>query len=436
MLTVPATALSLTDGISLALKNNPTVLASQKRVSAANAKLNQAIGSFLPTIKLDGSYQIGYTQPSIVEIEIPSALGGAATRNTYAFGTNENQHNKNLSASFNQPLFVGALFPGFRLAQKMADNAKEELQRVIFDVRYNVTQSYFGVLRAEKMVELAIDSEQMASSHLKQVKSMVAAGVATQADFLRAEVSMANAEVNYTKSKNALELARDALNNALGQDLETEIKMSGGENFRATLVQVPDYKQLLQTAYGYRPDWKQFQLTKQIYEETLNVSRTNYLPTAVLTGNVGDRLTEYPDYRSDVNSWAITGAVSWTIFDGLTTQNKISEAQANLEAIKAEEEKVRAGIALEVRDAYLTIKSAQEIIDSTLKAVQSAQESYKVSSLRFSSGVATNLEVIDAQVALTQAKVNHLQALYDLEIAKAKLNKTIGVELFKSGGQG
>ena len=86
-------------------------------------------------------------------------------------------------------------------------------------------------------------------------------------------------------------------------------------------------------------------------------------------------------------------------------------------------------MALEVRDAFLTLKSSLLTIGSTQKAVNSAEESLKLSNLRYTSGVGTNLEVIDAQVSLTQAKYNHLQALFDTEINKAKVNKVVGKEV-------
>ena len=74
------------------------------------------------------------------------------------------------------------------------------------------------------------------------------------------------------------------------------------------------------------------------------------------------------------------------------------------------------------------LKSVMETIGSAKKAEELAEENYKVSSLRYRSGVGTNLEVIDAQVALTQARINYSQAQFDLEIAKAKINKVVGRE--------
>jgi outer membrane protein TolC len=421
-----ANALTLKESIGIGLKNNPSVIASQKKADAADAKLGQAVSAFLPTIKLDGTYGRSYTQPSVVQFTTQTSTG-AATQ-TLTFGTDAAMDSKSLQASLNQPLFVAALLPGYGIAKKNSDLAKEDLRKTIQDTSFNVTQAYFGVIKAEKMAKLAQESKEMAQSHFNQVKAMLSAGVVTQADLLRSEVQLANSEVVLTKARNGLELARDAFNNALGKDLEQAVSLQE-EGFTGTVPSLPEYKDLLAQSFGNRPDWKQYLLSVGMGEDNLRVAQTAYLPTAMLTASTGDQITEYPSYKSDVNSWRVTGAASWTLFDGMGRENRIREAVANLEAQKATEDQVRNGIALEVRDSYLNLKSAIETIGSVKKAVDSAEENYKVSNLRYSSGVGTNLEILDAQVALTQAKTNYLQGLFDVEVAKAKINKVVGKEV-------
>ncbi|MCU0641265.1 MAG: TolC family protein [Candidatus Margulisbacteria bacterium] len=421
-----AASLTLTDSVGLALKQNPSVVASQKKAAAAEAKLNQAVGAFFPTVKIDGNYGKAYTQPSTMQITSQTTMG-SVTQNL-VFGTDDVMTTAGLTASLSQPLFVAALFPGYGIAKRGADLARQELRRTVIDASYNVTQAYFGLLAAQKMARLAEESQQMALSHQKQVQAMLKAGVVTKADLLRTDVQVANSEVTLTQAKNGVELAKDALNNALGNDLENPVTVQE-EGFTGKVASLPAYKELLNQAYANRPDWEQFQLSTAISEDTVKVYQAEYLPTVLLSASTGKTITEYPTFRSDVNSWRVTGAGSWTLFDGLGRENRIKEAAANLDAQRATEEQIRNGIALEVRDALLSLKATLDTIGSTQKAVDSAQESYHVSSTRYQSGVGTNLEVIDAQVALNQARVNNLQALFNVEIAKAKINKVVGKEV-------
>lgn len=416
-------ALTLKDSIDLALMNNPAVVSSQKKVDVANARLRQALGTFLPTLKLDGSYGKSYVQPSTVQFTTQTT-GGAVTQ-TLAFGTDAVETTRSIGLSLSQPLFVAALWPGLKIAQKSADLAGEDLRKAVSETAFNVTQAYFGLLRAEKMVKYAEESREMARSHLDQVASMQKAGAASRADYLRGEVQLANSEVALTRAKNALEIARDVFNNAVGRDLEAKIEIEE-QGLAGTVEQRPSYKELLSRAYETRPDWRQYRLTVDVGSEYLRVAQTAYLPTVMLNGQMGNRLTEYPTFSTDVNSWSIIGAAAWTLFDGFGVQSRIREAAANLESQKASEEQVKNGIALEVREAYLNLTSALETITSAKKAQDAAEENVKVSASRFASGAGTNVEVLDAQASLTQARINYLQALYDVEIAKAKINKVVG----------
>ena len=422
ILTTASFGTTLTESIGLALKQNPSVLASQKKANAAGARLNQAVGAFFPTVKIDGSLGQSYTQPSIVQITL-----GGVTQNLI-FGIDQVENSNSLQVSLSQPLFMAALFPGYGIAKKGADLANQDLRRTVIDTSYNVTQTYFGVLAAQRLAKLSAESLQTAQSHQQQVQSMLNAGVVTKADLLRSEVQVANSEVALTQAKNEVELAKDAYNNAVGIDLETAVDLQE-TGFTGTAPNLPDYKTLLAQAYANRPDWQQFLLSTGISEDTLRVHQTEYLPTFTLSAATGNAFTGYPSYQAEVNNWRVTGNGSWTLFDGLGRENRIKEASENLDAQRANEDQVRNGIALEVRDAYLSLKATLDTISSTRKAVDSAQESYNVSSTRYQSGVGTNLEVIDAEVALNQAKVNNLQALFNVEIAKAKINKVVGKEV-------
>ena len=119
---------------------------------------------------------------------------------------------------------------------------------------------------------------------------------------------------------------------------------------------------------------------------------------------------------------------SWSLFN-LPTAGKVAEAQAALAAQMARRENVKNGLELELRSAYYELKSALETIELTEKALESAEENYKVTEVRYNSGAGSNLDSLDAQVALTQARINQLQAKFDLEIARAKINKVVGKEI-------
>jgi outer membrane protein TolC len=130
-----------------------------------------------------------------------------------------------------------------------------------------------------------------------------------------------------------------------------------------------------------------------------------------------------------VSSWRVAGVGSWMLFDSFGREFRVSEAKENLSAQKANVEQIKNNIALDVHTAYLNLKSALDIVVATKTAVDSAQESYNVSESLYNSGLGTNVDVLDAQVSLTQAWTDHLNALFNVEIAKANINKVVGKKM-------
>lgn len=410
--------MDLKESVNYAIKHNPSVLASKKNLEAAHARLSQAFGAFLPKININGNYGKAYSQPQTMQIQ----------GQVISFGTTETNTSKSLTASLTQPIFVPALFPGYNIALNQYNSASEDLRKAVQKTTYDVTAAYFSVLAGKRYVELQEETLKLAKSHLEQVESMLNTGFSTKADLLRAQVQVENSNLGLTKAHNAFDIAKNTFNNTLGRALEepVDLKIELYPDFKV----LPKYEDLIKTAFMYRPEWRQFLLGKKIAEDNLGLAQTGFLPNVTLAGQTGNNIVEYASFKSDANSWNVVGTASWTLFDGLTVANKVREAAAMLDAARANEDQTRNNIELEIKNAYYDLKSAKEALVSTKKAQEFADESYKVSDLRFTSGMGTNLEVIDAQVSLNTAKLNHLKALYDMETTKAKINKAVGFDIF------
>ncbi|MFA5839485.1 MAG: TolC family protein [Candidatus Margulisiibacteriota bacterium] len=420
---VKAEALDLKESIKVAVKQNPTVIASQKKAAAAGARLNQALSTFFPTVNLSGNYDQAYSSPTNVQITTQTTTG-AVTQNI-AIGTDAAATVSSLQAALSQPVFVASLFPSYGIARKGAESASEDLQQTIINTYFDVTQTYFGVLLALKLEVLMEESLAMANSHLAQVQSMLNAGMATKADYLRSKVRSANANVDLIKSKYNIAISKDAFNNAMGYNQKQSVDLKD-EGFSGKVSNLPEYDTLLEIAYVNRPDWKMYLLSTGIKEDQVRLSQSEYLPSIMLSANSGSQSTKYPTFQSDVSSWKVAGVGSWKLFDSLGRENRVKEASENLSAQQANVQQLKNDIDQEVHDAYLNLKSALDTVDSTKQAVESAEESYKVTTARYNSGMGTNTDVLDSQVDLTQAETAYLQALFEVEIARARINKSVG----------
>lgn len=414
-----AEELSLKNALDIAMEKSPAIVSAREGVTAADGKLAQAFGAMLPSLSLSGQMGLSYTKPYEMY-------------GIFTVGTEETSSISGYALTLAQPLYNGALLPGLQLAGAGYDIAKETYKKAQYDLVYNVVSTYYGVLMASKMNELANDTLDMSRSHLKQVRAMLDAGTATRADELRIEVQVANNEVGLMKADNGLVLAKDAFNNILGRDLETGVSLSEKE-IAAEIVTPKPAKDCFLAAFENKPEWNIFRMNKQINSNLKDIAFSGYFPSLSLVGSSTNNKTAYTEndfLNMEINTNTIVVNAQWTLFDGMAREGRIKEANANLAALEANEESIKNGIVLEVKDACLNLESAVKMIKSARKAVALANENYRISRERYRTGAGSNLEMIDAQTAYSQASTNLYQAQFDYQVAKAKVNRAVGADVY------
>ncbi|MEA3492953.1 MAG: TolC family protein [Candidatus Margulisiibacteriota bacterium] len=418
--------LTLEKSILIAFEKSPVMLKARADIVAAEGQVGQAVAGFLPHLSLNANVGKTYSAPMTVEMTL------MGTPSVFTYGVDEQADMANYSASLTQSLFTGGrLSSGLAMAKKGLRVAVEEFKKVSHNVKFSVIKAYYDVLKAKKFVKLSRESVDMANSHLSHAKALKNVGMSTRAETLRDEVQVANAEIALSKAKQGFEIAKNYFNNILGRDLNSSVELAEVE-FKSESEYVPlyEYEDILKIAYEERPDWKQYILANKISEDEVGMVRSDLWPMLSLVGQYDIGSTKYESFKSDQRTWTAMVSGSWNIFDGSATWNRIKEANAKLEANRANEIEIKKGIALEVKDANFAISSSLENIKGTQKALELAGENLKIADLRYKSGVGTNLEMIDAQVAVTRARIEHLQSEHDLQIAKAKINKVIGRDIY------
>ena len=170
-------------------------------------------------------------------------------------------------------------------------------------------------------------------------------------------------------------------------------------------------------------------------EEAVKSAKSGYLPTVAVKAGRG-----YADpdgyFGTSTKSWSVGATASWSLWDGGATQNAIKKANAQLEQAKEANLATVDAVLLAVQKAYLNLRSAEQTIQSTQTAVAQGQESFRIATLRYRAGVGTNLDVLDAETKLTDARNNYVQALYNYNISIAALEQLTGVPLNTPVGQG
>lgn len=414
--------LNLRDSIEIAKANSESIAIARWKVEAAEGLAGQAFSAFLPTLKIDASLAKNYSEQPPINVEgIPPIKPEPSEAENFAY-----------SGTITQNLFAGGrIWNSYVAADLGVAAAREEYRGNEIDLTYNVISAYYSVVKANKALELSEDSLEMAAKHLEQTKVMFSSGVVTKADILRSELEVAKAELAETKAKSAVDFANNSFNVIVGRPLDVQVILNE-DDFKMGDLTAPDYNEFLSIAYKERPEWKIVKLGKDIASSQSYASYSGYLPSLLLSGSYG-----YNDYRNqkfdvdeNLKNWNVALIGSWTIFDGLSTPNRIKEAYAKYAWAAKNKDLLQKNIAIDVKNACSALNSAVNEVRSAQKALELADENYKIAELRYSSGVGTNVEVMDAKTMYTSAKLDLLQAEFDYELAKAAVNKAVGKEVF------
>ena len=412
--------LDLEETIQRALLTNPDIKIAESQRKEAKADYSAAKSARGISISLSHSTgRNGYADNRLNPI-YDNAGNLIGTSYNKSIG---NSHSNSITASL--PLFTGGELQG-QIGQAKANyrsmlSAEEQAYN---EMKETATTGYFNMLNAGNMKALRQESVDRLQAHLDNVVAQYNVGIVARADVLRSEVELANAKQDYITASNEYDVAEATLNNIIGTPLNTTLKL------KDSLQYVPydnDMAYCLAYSEQHRPELKQAEYGVDAAEAALVVARSGHMPKiyANASDNWGGNGSNWPG--DDDENWSVGVTASINVFDSGVTWSKIHAAQEALVQAKESQRQIKDNVELEVRTDYLSMREAEKRITTAQVAVASAEEDYHIAVVRYQAGVGTNIDVMDAQEALTQAKTNYYQALYNYNTSKAALNTSMGV---------
>jgi outer membrane protein TolC len=264
----------------------------------------------------------------------------------------------------------------------------------------------------------------LAEKHYRNVKNLYEVGVASKFDLLRSEVQVANLKPQLIRARNSLSIAGLGLKTLLGLDLDRAIEIKGELSYTPLET---DVQEAVRRALLQRPEINQLMFQRRMAAEMVKIARAAGLPSVSIGGaynfwanrfNFGNKNWE--------NYYTVSLNMTVPIFNGFAIDAQVGQSKALLKELEWAQKGLSEAIRFEVEQAVLNYRQAKESLASQEKNVEQAQEAMRIAELNYSEGLATNLDVSTAQVALSQAKTNLSQALYDCVISLAQLEKAIG----------
>jgi outer membrane protein TolC len=413
--------LSLTDCLNIALSQNGTILKAGNDLDAQYGVVVQTRAVALPQVQATGQYKD--TDPRAIE-SFP--------------GLSQPHENWNAGVQIVQSIYEGGkMVAALQAASATKKQALAQYQTVITDTLLAVRLAYYDVLLAAQQITVNEASVNLLQKELDDQQSRYNAGTVPKFNVLRAEVALANERPALIQARNNYRIAKNNLSNLLGYNLPRDIWEDIPLNLTDTLDATPyqvDLPTAIQQALGRRTELVALRQTAELQRLGVVNAKAGYKPTVQVFAGYNwynAQFTPPVEITHDINGWNAGAQMSWDIFDGMLTHGKIVQARALYDKSKTDLDDRARQIELEVRTAYSGFIMAREVLDSQLKVQEEAEEALREASARADAGTGTQLDVLDAQTSLTQARTTEVQALHDYDAARARLERAIGEEMIQ-----
>lgn len=422
--TAQSQTLTLEQCLELAYANNQELKSASQSVLIAKENVKKAEGAFLPSL----DYQFNATKLSDPTSGIiPYKPINNDLNNGYSvmpFEGPDEGYAASLSATY--PLYTGGKLQNtLKIAKTQLDLATEQERIIKQKLTYNVKSAYNQVWLAEEKLLVANAAYENMKKHAERIEKMYSVGNTSKFELLRAQVNRDNLKPNVIKAQNGVAMAKLSLATLIGLQKDTSFKIA----FDPDKVTLPENYDgsldiTLNLAYQNRSELKQLQLTTKITEIQLAMAQSYLKPNVALIGSYEGKGGEL-DPGSWEKSWNLILNVKGNLYNG-TNKPQVNVANAELERIKIQEEKTKEDIRQEVEQVLLAIKESLETAKSAQANIVLAKESLRLTEVRFQAGMATTIDVMDAQLAQDQALTEYYSSVASYLNALAKLDLVTG----------
>ncbi len=410
-------SLTVDQAVRTALERNPAIQQAAHAIQASEAGVQVSKSSLYPNADLSLNYTL---------------LGPVAAFSFPGFGTFDlfpaNNFDEHVGASATLYDF-GKRKKNIELAKTQVQNSKDQLAVVRQDLAYRTIQTFYGILFLEKAIKVQNDEISTLNQHLLITKKKVEAGTATDFDVLTTQVRVAAAQDQKISLENSLANAKIALRRLLGLPAGSPVNVSG--QFEQAPVTL-DLDSLIQIAMKERIEMKAANDRILTARAAYNVASSIYYPSL----NVAVQYGFKNGYEPDINAWRGNYAVAAQMqipisnvvpfFGGYRKQNMEQEASANIQEAESYKSEVAQQVSADVQKGVSDLRSSMDKLQTTEVTVQQAATALNLAKIRYEAGTVTNLDLLDAETALAQARLERLQALYNFVMGRYELDQAIG----------
>ena len=397
----------------LAIQKNEQVQIAREDIHVAEQDRKRAVSTVLPKVTLSGTYD-RYPEKT-------NDLGTSTVilQPRYSYGG---------QVKLEQPLFSGGKnVAGVRIADGQIEAARKNLNLSSEALLIQVAQAYYGILQARKNLEAQLRNVERLTEHRRLSELRYKVGEVTESILLRAEAELAGAKAEQVARENDLAVKKRELRNLA--DLPEEFEIT-----EPPLPGIPgeSVPSLIDAAMANRQDLQQSRIRERISEERVSFSRGDFFPTLSVEGTIFSRNQEPRSTFFIDQSWVAEAKIEFPIYEGGLRRAELSQAQTRRNQDRLRTVNLKKQLELDVTRSYLNFNAISRERESREDQLRFARKNYEMISKQFTFGLATNIDLLDANQTLIEAERDMIGATYDRHLAILDLQRSTGVFLSKA----
>jgi len=438
----PQQKLALADCIRIALEKHQSLNVSEASVAMAEAQYQQAMSAYWPriaaevnasradqdrTFKVQGQFDL---PPALGSL--PALIPGGKPISAVPLNMDVKLMDRDIvtsSLNLTYPIFTGMKREAIvSQAEKGVKIAEEGRRKTNLEIVRDVKKYYYAAQFAIQMEQLADDTLERFKALEDLTERLYQHGSmrVKKTDYLRTKTTTAITRTMRSEAQYARELAHEALGNAMGQEWDASYSLAEAADASPLSGEL---KQLVDSAHTFNPDIQQLKLAVQISDDQITEARSGYYPMIGFQAEVHDIQTDYKSGLTNAvnrDGWTIGIGMQWNLFDGFQTTGKVNQAKAQQRKLESQQILLNQGIALQVKQQFLSIKSASTQTKDSQEAVGYASENRKLHVRAYQDELVETKDVIEAQIVETFAQGTHYRSRYALEMGLLSLEYLLG----------
>lgn len=405
--------LTLQQALEFARRNNQELQAALLQLDRAQAGVKEAQATLWPTVGLNGRV---VRQRSAGE-QLQNRLAPDATRGAEPITAFTG------SLQVNYDIYTGGRGSArIRQAEERLRSQELDVERLSEEIRLNVATEYYNLQEADEQVRISRAAVVNAEASLRDARALEQAGVGTRFDSLRTQVNLANSQQQLTNAQSQQRIARRALATRL--NLGQSSTLSAADPVKLAGLWNQTLENSIVLAYQNRPELQQQLAQRNISEQQRREALTSLSPQVSVVANY-ELLDVFDDTAAASNGYSLALTANLNLFDGGAARARAAQFKIDSEIAETQFSQQRNQIRFQVEQAYSQLQSNLENVQTSQAALDQARESLRLARLRFQAGVGTQLEVLDAENALTRAEGNQVTAVLDYNRALASLQRNV-----------